>query len=112
MNLRYTVQNGEKFFWKNTQDSHSYTGFRANGTGENRRDSKDIPIQEAANAVCRALEEQFSLSQEDLVRASANLMGISRIGSSVNALFIEAIGWAEQTKRIKKTENGNWLSNS
>lgn len=109
MNMNYTTQGEDRFFWKSTQNPHTYTGFRANGEGTSKRDAKEIPVQEAANAVCRALEEQFSLSHEDLIRAAANLMGISRIGSAVNALFMDGIFWAEKEGRIGKSDNGNWM---
>lgn len=94
LNLNYTMQGDERFYWKHSQNPHTYREFRANGAGDNKRDAKEIPIQEASNAVCRALEEQFSLPQEDLIRAAANLMGINRIGSSVSALFLGGITWA------------------
>ena len=109
MNLKTTTQGGERFFWKPTQNPHSYTEFRANGDGDCKRDAKEIPIQEAANAVYRALEEQFSLPQEDLIRAAANLMGINRIGSAVNALFLGGITWAEKEGKISRSSNGNWM---
>ena len=109
MALKTTIQAGEKVYWKPTQDPLTYPEFRANGEGDNKRDAKEIPVQEAANAVCRALEEQFSLPEEDLVRAAANLMGITRIGTTVSALFLGAITQAYQTKRIRQTDNGNWM---
>lgn len=109
MNLNSTIQGEERFFWKPTQNPRAYTEFRANGDGDNKRDAKEIPVQEAANAVYCALEEQFSLPQEDLIRAAANLMGINRIGSAVSALFLGGIVWAEKVGRISKSENGNWM---
>ena len=109
MNLNYTTQGGERFFWKSSQNPHTFAEFRANGEGENKRDAKDIPVQEAANAVIRALEEQFSLPQEDLIRAAANLMGISRMGSAVSALFMGGLVWAEKEGRISKSDSGNWM---
>ena len=66
-------------------------------------------MQEAANAVLRALEEQFSLPQEDLIRAAANLMGISRMGSAVSALFMGGLVWAEKEGKSSKTDNGYWM---
>ena len=88
----------------------SYMEFRANGEGDCKRDAKDIPWQEAMGAVCQALEDQFSLPEEDLIRAAANLMGISRIGSSVYELFLHGIRMAEKFNRIQKADNGNWVA--
>ncbi len=103
------MQGEERFYWKATQNPHEYYEFRTNGEGENKRDAKEISVQEAANAICRALEEQFSLPKEDLIRAAANLMGISRIGSAVNSLFAGGILWAEKEKRIHKTDSGSYI---
>jgi hypothetical protein len=36
-------------------------------------------------------------------------MGITRIGTTVSALFLGAITQAYQTKRIRQTDNGNWM---
>ena len=66
-------------------------------------------MQEAATAVCRALDEKFSLPQEDLIRAAANLMGINRMGSAVIALFMGGLVWAEKEGKIGKSDNGNWM---
>ena len=78
-------------------------------TEHNKRDVKDIPVEEAANAVCDVLEEQFSLPKEDLIRAAANKMGFSRIGTSVSALFFSGITLAIKEKRIVRAENGNLM---
>ena len=109
MNLKTTVQNGDKFYWRANQAPEAYRGFRENVEGENKRDAKDIPVQEAANAVCRALEEQFSLPSEDLVRAAANLMGIQRLGDVVYSLFLDGLNLASKQQRIVKTDIGNWI---
>lgn len=109
LSLQQTTQAGERIFWAKSQDPRSYDQFRANGEGECKRSAKDIPVQEAANAVCRALKEQFSLPQEDLIRSAANLMGFSRIGPAVKVLFLGAISWASQEDKIQKASNGNWV---
>lgn len=109
LGMRETTQAGERFFWSEGQDPLTYRSLRTNGEGDARRSAKEIPVQEAANAVCRALEEQFSLPQEDLIRAAANLMGFTRMGGAVRSLFEEAILSAEREGRIQKSGNGNWV---
>ena len=109
MKLRTTLQGGERFYWREDQDPRAYAGFRANGEGDGKREPRDIPVQEAANAVCLALEEQFSLPEGDLIRAAANLMGFSRMGTAVNALFLGAVTWAWEAGRIRKTDSGSWV---
>ena len=112
LHLKQTSQDGERFFWAEDQDPLTYRAFRANGEGDSRRSAREISVQEAANAVCRALAEQFSLPQEDLIRAAANLMGFVRLGPAVSALFQSGIGWAEGTDAIEKSSNGNWVLKS
>ena len=109
LRVQETTQAGERFFWSEGQDPLNYRDFRANGDGDYRRDAREIPVQEAANAVCRALEEQFSLPEEDLIRAAANLMGFSRMGPAVRTLFSDAVGWAKESNRIHQADNGNWV---
>ncbi len=109
LRLKCTKQGSDIIFWKDSQDPRTFMDFRANGEGECKRDAKDIPWQEAMGAVCQALEEQFSLPEEDLIRAAANLMGITRIGSAVYELFSHGIQMAVKFNRIQKAENGNWV---
>lgn len=109
MQLVSTIQGGDMFYWKSTQNPSTYREFRANGEDDNKRDARDIPIQEAANAVCSALEEHFSLPKDDLIRAAANHMGISRLGTTVSALFIAGIDLANNAGRIIQADNGNWM---
>ena len=70
-----------------TVNAIRYAEFRANGDGENKRDAKDIPVQEAANAVLRALEEQFSLPQEDLIRSCSKSDGYQQDGLRYERAF-------------------------
>ena len=110
MGMRTTMQNGDIFYWSAQQDPATYRDFRANGsTDDSKRDAKEIPVQEAANAVCRALEDLVSAPEEDLIRAAANLMGISRLGSTVSNLFGDAIKLSSKDRRISKADNGNWV---
>ena len=112
MGMKATIQNGERFYWSSQQDPATYRDFRANGDpAESKRDAKEIPVQEAANAVCRALENLVSAPEEDLIRAAANLMGISRLGNTVYNLFLDAINLAQKENRISKSDNGNWVLN-
>ena len=112
MGMKATIQNGERFYWSSQQDPSTYRDFRANGdSAESKRDAKEIPVQEAANAVCRALENLVSAPEEDLIRSAANLMGISRLGNTVYNLFLDAINLAQKENRISKSDNGNWVLN-
>jgi hypothetical protein len=109
LKLVSTEHGNETFYWSKFQDPKEYREYRVGDEPDNKRDIKDIPVEEAANAVCGVLEEQFSLPKEDLIRAAANKMGFSRIGTSVSALFFSGITLAIKDKRIIRAENGNLM---
>ena len=108
MRLRTTTQGDQKIYWNSDQDPKTYTGFRASGDGDNRRDAKDVPVEEAANAVCYVLYDQVSMSHDDLVRESANLLNYTRMGSNVVAIFGAAIRYAQREGKICEENNGLW----
>ena len=107
--LNCTKSDGQLVFWKTGQTPESYTGFRASGEGKAKREARDVPVQEAANAICRVLYEQISLLEEDLIHEAARSMGYSRLGSVVTELFQKAILSAKRQGRIELAPNGNWI---
>ena len=108
MHLTSTFSDGERVYWKNGQTPESYTDFRVN-TEKVKRDAKEVPVEEAVNAVVKAIENQFSLSHEDLVKESAKLMGFNRVGNAVYARFELAVQSAKERGKIVKSENGLWI---
>ena len=109
MEVITTQQDGAIICWDAYQEPRTYPHFRINGSGDDRRDVKDVPVQEAANAVCHALREQFSLPQEDLIREAGKLMGYTRNGSNVIAAFEAAIELAAGQGRIQQSGNDHWM---
>ena len=104
-----TLYKLENIYWNDTLEPESYNTFRMSGTDENRRDAEFVPVPEAANAVCRVLAEQVSLAGEDLIREAAKIMGYTRSGSVLTALFADAIEFAYQAGRISKGDNDHWI---
>ena len=109
MDLMTTTLDDQVFYWSDTQDPVDYKCFRVTDREENRRDPKDIPIQEAANAVTQTLADQFSMTGEDLIRESAKLLGFSRLGSAVTPLMNAAITYAAAHGAIATGQNGNYI---
>lgn len=107
--LKFTLYDFEKIYWSDTLEPESYETFRISGSEENRREAEHVPVQEAANAVIRVLSEQVSLAQEDLIRESAKIMGYTRSGSVLTALFANAIEFAYQAGKITKGANEHWI---
>lgn len=109
MSLNCTRADDQLVFWKAAPDPNNYTGVRANGTGEARRDIQDVPIREAENAIVHVLEEQAGLPEDNLIREAAKLMGYSRLGNTVRGIFYKALVSAGQQDRIECASNGNWI---
>jgi len=107
--LNTTLQDGMKFYWKQEQAPDSYDLIRVSDEGDLKRDVKDIPIQEAMNAICYVLNEQFSLSEVDLIREASKVFGYNHIGTNIEYLFKNAIAQAEKDSRIELSSNGSWI---
>ncbi len=108
MDLLTTTYEGRVFYWNPDQDPAEYTQFRISDAEENRRDAKDLPIQEAANALCHVLSEQIGMAREDLIREAAKLLGYARLGANMTAAFASALEYAETKGRITQAPNGNF----
>lgn len=108
LQVKITMQEAQKFYWTPAQQPETYSGFRRSGEGEQKREAKDVPVQEAANAILKVLTDQISLSQEDLLREAANLMGYTRLGVNVVSVFLDAVRYAERNGKIAVDINGNW----
>ncbi len=109
LGLKATEQGDEVFYWTAEQDPDTYCNYRAGATEEARRDAKEIPVQEAAAAVCQVLTEQISLNEEDLIRESAKLLGYTRLGTAVTLLIQKGIGYAQVKNRIALDSRGHYI---
>ena len=106
MNLNLTQQQELTFCWRREQVPETYLTYRVSETGDSRRDARDIPVQEAANAVCAVLQEQISMSTEDLIRETACQLGYTRLGSNVTAAMQQAIDYTRAAGFITTGPNG------
>ena len=106
MKLPTTTQEEGKFCWNRDQDPESYTGFRISGEGDSRRDIRDVPVQEIANAMCAVLNEQISMSRDDLLRETAGKLGYTRLGSNVVSCMVQGFAYAESRGTITTSPNG------
>ena len=109
MGLVETSREDQLFYWAREQEPEKYLLYRVSATEEDRREAKDLPVQEAAAAVCQVLLEQISLSEEDLYREAAKLLGYARPGAAVTALLREAIAYAAEKGRIQTGANGCYV---
>ncbi len=109
MNPKATKQDDAVFYWRPDQDPDAYVGFRVSGDGESRRDVRDIPVQETANAIYAVLYEQGSMAQEDLLRESAKMLGYTRLGGNVLSQMALGIPYAESQGGITRGSNGAYV---
>jgi len=109
MNPQTTTQEDTVFFWKKDQNPDAYIGFRVSGDGDNRRDVRDVPVQEIANAIYAVLYEQISMGQEDLLRETANKLGYTRLGNNVLSALTLGIQYAQTQGGITTGTNGTFV---
>ena len=109
MNPQNTAQAGVVFYWRKDQNPDAYAGFRVSGEGENRRDVRDVPVQEVANAIYTVLYEQVSMGQEDLLRETANKLGYTRLGNNVLSALALGIQYAQEQGGIAAGTNGTFV---
>ncbi|MDD6034122.1 MAG: DUF3320 domain-containing protein [Oscillospiraceae bacterium] len=106
MDIPFTCEGGQKTYWAKGQAPEAYEGFRTAGSGDSRREARDLPPRETANAVCALLKEQIGLPREDLIRETARLLGYARSGSLVTAAIASGIDFALQQGRICQQQDG------
>ena len=106
MKLPTTVQAEGKFCWSPDQDPERYGEFRICGEGDSRRDIRDVPVQEIANAMSAVLSEQVSMGRDDLLRETASKVGYTRLGSNVLSSMNHGFAYAEAHGSITVSTNG------
>lgn len=109
MNLKMTTQGDTIFYWNEHQKPESYVGFRINGNSENRRDIRDVAVQEISNAIHIILHEQISMSQEDLLRETANKLGYTRLGNNMLCALMMGIQYAREQGGVSTTLNDRFV---
>ena len=112
MDLKMTQQGDTQFCWAQNQNPDAYVGFRVSGEGDSKRDVRDVPVQEIANAIYTVLYEQVSMGQDDLLRETANKLGYTRLGSNVLAALAHGIAYAQKQGGITTGSNGTYVQSN
>lgn len=92
--LNNTKQGNEVFYWDKNQTSSKYELFRVPKDDATRRNIEDICQEELSNAVKYILQNQISLSREDLIKEVYKLFGFSRGNSAIEKNINEGIDMA------------------
>ena len=104
--LPTTLQQGERFYWPPKQDPDQYQEYRIAGEGNDKRDARDLPEQEVANAAAAVLHSQVGLPEEDLIRETARLLGYTRLGAYVHTAMRSGIAYGERKGRLRQSRPG------
>jgi hypothetical protein len=84
LHVRFSGDGEQAFVWRQDQDPGGYEGYRVPAAdGPGRRDSSDLPAVEIANAARVVLERSISIRRDELIKATARLFGIPRVGRRV-----------------------------
>lgn len=92
---------GALFYWDAEQTPETCNTYRP----DSGREALDIAPEEVSAAVCRILEEQGALPQEDLLRETARRFHFTRLGENVTASMMRGIAYAEKSGRIAISGN-------
>jgi len=103
LGLQQTSDNGNIIFWRADHQPETYQLYRLPPNEVLKRDADDLPSHEIANGIKAVLQNQISLTKEDLVRETAKLFGYARLGTNVDIAMQLGIRVA-LAKGIAKTE--------
>lgn len=80
------------FLWPAGLSSADYADFRVPGSFEESfRDAEDLPPEEVANGAAHVLAQQIALPVSALVKETARLFGIRRVGPNVEQVMQEGV---------------------
>ena len=104
-----TAESGTRFYWAEGQKPEDYTGFRTSGSGNNRRDVADVPMEEARNAVVSVLSSGIAMKEEDLCSAAADALGYKTMRESIFLRMEKGITLANEEGRIRQNIAHRWV---
>jgi len=96
---------GETFFFSRAEPPERFFAYRTASPEEMRRDASEIPRQEAANAVCAALQGRGAVQDIQLAREAAYLMGFLRLGAALQDAMLRGVAEAHRRGDIA-TDDG------
>lgn len=104
------IYNENVFYWLVDQEPDNYQGYRVDDISEGgfKRSMDDIASVEIINALLEVLDEQISLSKEDLIRETARKFGYTRLGSVIDTAVTYALDMAV-AKGCVTTDNVRYM---
>ncbi len=105
LNPKFTLVQGNRYFWKSNQDESNYNLVRQNGK-ENKRDIEQIHPQELKNAIKLVLQEQISIPRDALIKETGKKLGYTRSTPSIQQKLSEILDELIQNGKI---DNSNTM---
>lgn len=91
-----------EFVWSKELNEKPFDSFRIHKEQDSRvRTADEICPEEIANAAVQLLTLHISMGQDDLVRETANLFGITRLGNKVRSSFDEGIELMKKNNKCR-----------
>jgi len=87
--------------WRVDQDPDTYAGVRL-APAEARREAQEVPLEEVANAAARVLRANIALSQDELVKLTAKLLGFPRASECVAEHLSAAVALLVKRGRARR----------
>lgn len=100
MKIKHTGSS-KLFFWNDDQNPESYMVYRVSSDDTERREATDIPPEEISVAIKEILENQISMTREDLVKETARVFGYNRTGGNVESSMLWGINKAVSRGFVK-----------
>lgn len=94
-----TIKN--EIIWRIDQEPDAYAGVRV-APAEARREAQEVPLEEVANAAAHVLRANIALSQDELVKLTAKLLGFPRASGRVAEHLSAAVALLVKRGRAKR----------
>lgn len=109
--VQRTQTHGNTFFWLEHMNPMEYAIYRVSAEGATEaRTFDEICAEEIAVAIREILNEQISLSREDVVRETAKRFGYTRVGAVIDTLVGIGIAGAEQRGFVTVSDDGQKIT--
>lgn len=106
MNLKTSESNGTIFYWREDQDPKTYFNYRVAEKDNDKRSMDDVCSEEIANGIKVIMDNQVSISQEDLIKETAKIFGFTRMGNIIETSVIRGIEEANKRGDIEISKDG------
>ena len=94
------------YYWRDDQQPDEYDKCRIAKGAKGKRSFADICPQELTNAMLIILEQQISMTFDDLVHEVSRLLGFTRTGETTDVQMKKALDYAAEKGKAHTDENG------